>query len=380
MVRRGSRECPALVRALPPDKAKDYAILTLPTPDPDSLETNVIISRDGRSALRVMFYENHDRLLARESRDAVAMYFTVQLVPKEDESRLRVVFSGYFWGRFEPSWIDLDDIERADAIMQIALTGIGNHLDVQGMPPHTPSGVSPASVEMHDAALDKDQKPATDQEVFNYVAAKIYWGWKFGLDKTRFALADRLRLNVPSGDIERVAIRGNGLYWEPSEEAPSANAPAYMTYSPTATRLDDFESGRLPGQSASPIFQVQEKLSAPRYAAGHEHFTKAVANITSPTPDWPNAAKEAVHALESVAKVVTGQPNATLGDAIKKLRDEGQLPPPLDKIFEGIWGFASSTPGIRHGGTTPPDIPESQASFVVNGSAAAILYLLEIDK
>ncbi len=347
---------------------------------PDSIETNVIVSRDGRSALRVVYYEDHHRLLASENRDGVAMYFTVLLVPKEDESRLRVVFSGYFWGHFEPSWNDLHDVERADAIMQIALTGIGDYLDVQGMPPHTPSGVSPASVEMYDGALDKDRKPATDQEVFDYVAAKIYWGWKFGLDKTRFTLADRLRLNVPSGDIERVAIRGNGLYWEPSEEEPSANTPASTTYTPTGKLLTDFESGRLPGQSASPIFQVQEKLSPPRYAAGREHFTKAAANITSPTPDWPNAAKEAVHALESVAKVVTGQPNATLGDAIKKLRDEGHLPPPLDKTFEGIWGFASSTPGIRHGGTTPPDIPESQASFVVNSSAAAILYLLEIDQ
>lgn len=307
------------------------------------------------------------------------MYFTVQLVPKEAESRLRVVVSNYFWRGFEPSWLNLDDVDRADAIMQIALAVIGSHLDAHGMPPHTPSGVSAASIEMSEADFE-NQKPSTDQEVFNYAAAKIYWGWKFGLEKTCFTLADRLRLGVPPGDIDRVAIRGNGVHWEPWGEAPDANAPAHMTYSPTAALLNDFESGRLPGQSASPIFQVQEKLSAPRYAAGREHFTKAAGYMTSATPDWPNAAKEAVSALESVAKIVTSQPNDTLGDAIKTLRAAGRLPSPLDKTFEGIWGFASSTPGIRHGGTTPPDIPESQAAFIVNSAAAAILYLLEIDK
>lgn len=130
--------------------------MTLPTPD--SVETNVIVSRDGQSALRVMYYEDHHRLNASESRAAVAMYFTVLLVPKEDESRLRVVFSSFFWDRFEPSWIDLDDVERADAIMQMALVAIGDHLDIHGMPPHTPSGVSPASVEANDAVLDKGRR------------------------------------------------------------------------------------------------------------------------------------------------------------------------------------------------------------------------------
>ena len=146
--------------------------MTLPTPAPDSLETNVIVSRDGRSALRVVYYENHHGLSASESRDVVAMYFTVLLVPKEDESRLLVVFSGHFWRRFEPSWVDLDDVEREDAIMQLALVAIGDDLDVHGMPPHTPSG-SPASVEANDAALDKGRKPATDQEVFDYLDGPV---------------------------------------------------------------------------------------------------------------------------------------------------------------------------------------------------------------
>ena len=352
---------------------------SLPIPAPNSLESTVIVSRDGRTAIRIIQYQEAQPL-SGENRAGVAMYFTVRLSPKEAESRLRVVFLPDYWNGFNPSWLKLGaDVNRADAIMELALAVIGWYLDVHGIPPHTPSGVGAASIEQRDADFE-NEKAASDQEVFNYAAGKIYWGWKFGLEKTRFTLADQLRFGVPAGDIDRVAIRGNGVYWEPGREGPSANAPAHMTYSAKAKLLNDFETGRLPGQSVSPIFQVQEKLSAPRYAAGREHFTKAVGYMTSATPDWPNAAKEAVSALESVAKVVTHQPNDTLGGAIKKLRGAGHLPSGLDKTFEGIWGFASSTPGIRHGGTTPADIPESQAAFIVNSAAVAILYLLDIDK
>lgn len=164
--------------------------------------------------------------------------------------------------------------------MELALASVGVHLDAHGMPPPTPSGGSPASIELAEAEV-KDPQPATDQEVFNYAAAKIYWSWRFGLKQTRFTTADYLRLGVPSGDIDRVAIRGNGVYWEPFREIPTASAPAYVTYSPTATLLNHFESGRLPDQSVSQIFQVQEKLSAPRYAAPLEHFSKAASYTTA---------------------------------------------------------------------------------------------------
>ena len=319
-------------------------------PEPNSLSPTVVVARDGRTAMLILDYEGHESLAARESLHAVAMYFTVRLVQKEPESRVRVVIDKLFWQRFEPAWLKLENMERPEAIMEVALAAIGSQLDTHGMPPHTPSGVSPVSIKLSEFDFE-DQKPATDKEVFNYAAAKIYWGWKFGLEKTRFTVADRLRLGVPPGDIERVAIRGNAVYWEPWGEGPTATTPSYMTYTPTAALFSDFESGRLPGQSVPPIFQVQEKLSAPRYDAAREHFSKAAGYITSPTPDWPNAAKEAVSALESLAKIVTDRPNDTLGDVIKILRRAGKLPPPLDKTIEAIWGFANSTPGIRHSST-----------------------------
>ncbi len=336
---------------------------------------------DGRGALHVLEFEGHESLL-REHRAAVGLYFTVRLLPKQQTSRLRVVVSDYFWTQFRPDWYDfVSDVPREEAIREIAIASIGSHLDGHGMPAHTPSGTTPFSIELDDQALLANRVAATDQEVFNYVAAKLYWAWKFGLSETRFTLADRIRLYAPKGDIRRVAIRGEELYWEMSAEPPRAGeTSARVTYVPTAALLNDFENGRMPGQSVSPTFQVQEKLSAPRYAAAKEHFSKAVSYMAGPSPDWPNAAKEAVTAVESLAKIVSDREDETLGKAVAHLRATGKLAPPLDRVFDALWGYTSSTPGVRHGGTSPPTITETEAAFVVNLSASAILYLLNADR
>lgn len=46
---------------------------------PESVESTIVISRDGRSALHVIYYE-YDHPV--KDRAAVAMYFTVRLVPR----------------------------------------------------------------------------------------------------------------------------------------------------------------------------------------------------------------------------------------------------------------------------------------------------------
>jgi hypothetical protein len=341
----------------------------------------IVVSRDGRDAIHLIEYEEHDALMGSEHRDAVALYFTVRLVPKSEVTRLRVVVSGYFWKHFKPTWYQLGDVDRGQAILQLALYAIGRHLENLGMPSPIPSGVPAFTIELNDQELGESRSPASDEEVFNYIAGKVYWSWRFGIARTEFTLADRLRLAVPEGDIERVAMRGELVYWGSFGVAPRAGERfSHTTFTPTAALLNDFEAGRLPGQSVSPVFQVQDRLSAPRYSAAKAHFSKAASYMGGPRPDWPNAAKEAVTAVESLAKVITGRSSETLGDLIKHLRSVGKLPPPMDKMFEGLWGFANSAPGVRHGGTTPPSLSEAEATFVVNSSASAILYLLNIDR
>lgn len=67
-------------------------------------------------------------------------------------------------------------------------------------------------------------RPASDAEIWSYIAAKVYWSWHFGLTECRFDIADDLQLGLPRlqphgdtglppGQIDRVAMPGMEEYW-----------------------------------------------------------------------------------------------------------------------------------------------------------------------
>ena len=124
---------------------------------------------------------------------------------------------------------------------------------------------------------------------------------------------------------------------------------------------------------------IEEQLVAPRYAAVQMAWRKARDLLDAPQPDYPNASKEAVSAVEQLARIVTGKPSATLGDAIKDLRSSGRIQAPLLKGIEEIWGWASDTPSVRHGASAALMVDESTGRYIVAQSLAAIALLLSVD-
>lgn len=53
--------------------------------------------------------------------------------------------------------------------------------------------------------------------------------------------------------------------------------------------------------------------------------------------------------------MVTGS-GTTLGECIKALRAQRRVDAGADKILEGLWTFANSAPGVRHGSGTPSSL------------------------
>ena len=333
----------------------------------------VVTARDGLSGLGVIEFEGQHS--SSSNPFAPALFFTVRLVPKEPDSRVRVVLEYAFERSLNQTPLGAL-ASKEEAFEQLGLYAIGQYLDTSGMPPFTPSGTQAAAVSARhaiQALYEHDRLQASDDDVFAYAAAKIFWGWRFGLAQVRFSLADHLRLAVPSGDIERVALAGDGVYWTRTESASPA-------FSPTGKLIQDLPAGRIAGLERSPIIQVQAKLGAPRYAAAAEHFSKAIAFLTGLSQDLANSAKEATLAVESLAMLVTGRTKGTLGDCIKDLRSRGDLSAPLDRVFEALWGYASEEPGVRHGKPSPPSLAERDVTLVVNLAASAILFLLDLDR
>ena len=120
-----------------------------------------------------------------------------------------------------------------------------------------------------------------------------------------------------------------------------------------------------------------DALKAPRYEACREHWLKARGLADAEAPDIENAIKEGVAAVEALAKVVGS--GATLGECIKTLRAERRIDPGTDKILEGLWAFASSAPGVRHGSGTPSSLSVRDWQIFGPMVDGALILLLLVD-
>lgn len=112
------------------------------------------------------------------------------------------------------------------------------------------------------------------------------------------------------------------------------------------------------------------ETSERRTAAKHLH--EALQDLSRrPEADLPGAAYHAMGALECVARDLTGDAKATLGDILK--RHPGLLPKPLDSALSQVWGYASNE--ARHV-LEGREISRDEAELLVGLSATVCTYLL----
>lgn len=84
------------------------------------------------------------------------------------------------------------------------------------------------------------------------------------------------------------------------------------------------------------------------------------------------AIQHALAAVECVARDVTGDPKATLGEILK--RHPGLVPPPLDDLLKKAWGFTSEQGRHLKEGRLPGF---EEAELLVGIAGAACLYLVK---
>jgi hypothetical protein len=119
---------------------------------------------------------------------------------------------------------------------------------------------------------------------------------------------------------------------------------------------------------------LAERLAADRYTQVAEGWRKAHRYLDGPSPDLPNAAKEAVGAVETLAQLLIGDGKATLGEAIRRLRATGRVEAPLLKGIEELWGWSNSEEGVRHSSTrSPVDLADVRYCFRLAEAALDLL-------
>jgi hypothetical protein len=107
-----------------------------------------------------------------------------------------------------------------------------------------------------------------------------------------------------------------------------------------------------------------------------QHLRKASRFLREDPPDPANAAKEAISAVEALARFRCQSDSATLGDCLKQLKRRKRIHAALADCLEKLWGFTNQSPGVRHGSQDVPEISIEEARFVLSTCQAAVQLLL----
>ena len=128
--------------------------------------------------------------------------------------------------------------------------------------------------------------------------------------------------------------------------------------------------------------KAQVVLGDPRLAGARKHYEKAMQFFSSPVkPDFENAVKEAVCAVEAAGKALfPAAKAATLGDLAKWFgtTKEVSVPKSLVQTFTGVYGYRSGGDGIGHGGAVGGVPTAEVAEYVLAVCASQIIYLVDV--
>ncbi len=125
------------------------------------------------------------------------------------------------------------------------------------------------------------------------------------------------------------------------------------------------------------INEAAEEADRAGHGAAREHIRRALHLIAvSSVPDHHNSIKEAISAVESVCKVITGDGSGTLDSALKKLGESAKLHGALKDAFLKLYGYTSDEGGIRHANLGEADVGFDEAKFMVVSCSAFVHYLI----
>jgi hypothetical protein len=124
------------------------------------------------------------------------------------------------------------------------------------------------------------------------------------------------------------------------------------------------------------IEMLELVLSDNDFPAVKAHLRRALELLSNKeSPDYRNSIKESISAVESLAKVLSENPKASLGDALKSIEKKGKLHPALKDGFSKLYGYTSDEGGIRHAMLDEPNLSAADAKFFLLACTNFINYL-----
>lgn len=108
-----------------------------------------------------------------------------------------------------------------------------------------------------------------------------------------------------------------------------------------------------------------------------QHIQSAIGLLAKrPDPDYRNSIKEAISAVESIAKVLGKNDSKGLADALDELSKKVEIHPALRAGFTKLYGYTSDADGIRHAILEEQNIGITEAQYMVISCSAFVNFLI----
>ncbi|MEI9948229.1 MAG: hypothetical protein WDO74_04445 [Pseudomonadota bacterium] len=147
----------------------------------------------------------------------------------------------------------------------------------------------------------------------------------------------------------------------------------------SAYRLVDHKVIELTDKASIESIEKAAVASEP-YPGVKAHLQSAVACLAKrPKADYANSMKEAISSVETLVRLIVNKPSATLGEALKDLKNHLAVHPALVTSWSNLYGYTSAEPGVRHGsGEEAPKVGNADAMFMLVTCSAIVSYLIEL--
>src|SRR5262249_40984524 len=129
--------------------------------------------------------------------------------------------------------------------------------------------------------------------------------------------------------------------------------------------------------SEAELDAVEQALDTP-FQPVNRHMQSALDFLADrKAPDYRNSIKESISAVEAMCQLVSGQPKATLGQALGKIESSTKVKihSALKDAFSKMYGYTNDAEGIRHALLEEPTLEFEDAKFMFVACSAFINYL-----
>lgn len=127
------------------------------------------------------------------------------------------------------------------------------------------------------------------------------------------------------------------------------------------------------------IAEIEQAIeNTDRFAPVRTHLETSIKLLSDKKkPDYRNSVKESISAVEAIAKIITQNAKATLGQALHEIEKKHSIPNSLKSSFSALYGYTSDASGIRHSlldNSVP--VEQEEARFMLVACSAFINYLI----